>query len=111
MDSADFNQKDSYIIIALISIFIVLALVLFLLNEKQRYSYLKLVCSINGIYQFISNPKELYYAEIEKESSHYAIQLHIMDGKKYTVEEWKSMILSAIKEDLENNQLKKDTSV
>lgn len=111
MESADFNRKESYIIIALINLLIVFVLVLFLLNEKQRYSYLKLVNSINGIYQFISNPIELSDVEIEKEAYHYAIQLHEMDGEKYTVEEWKSMILSAIKEDLETNQLKKDTSV
>jgi hypothetical protein len=110
MDSPDFNQKESYIIIALISLFIVLVLVLFLLNEKQRYSYLKLIDSINGIYQFISNPIELSDAEIEKEAFRYAIQLHKMD-RKYTVEEWKSIILSAIKEELETNQLNKDSSV
>lgn len=110
MDSSDFNQKEYYIIIALISLFIVLVLVLFLLNEKQRYSFHKLVHSINKIYQFISNPIELSDAEIEREAFRYAIQLHKMDGK-YTVEEWKSIILSAIKEELETNQLNKDASV
>ncbi len=93
------DYEKFYIILIVITLFLALVVILFIINEKNRKYYIKLMETINEINELFSNSKNLNETDIEKQASYYAgILFEIVDKKvkSYSREEWKAILISTL---------------